>query len=133
MTLIFSIPSWTPLGSIKTPSLSLSSSIAWRRLSACLPLKTFRKVFPASPGYTYLDEELLHHAGAVIREGNKYIFNNAEFLFFSSNPQRVMSWAYVCLLRFEAVLARASELGLVSDERKFTGPLPTQIRNIRAY
>jgi predicted HTH transcriptional regulator len=96
-------------------------------------LAEFRKVFLVSPGYAYSDEELLYHAGAVVRDGDKYIFNNAGFLFFSSNPQRLMSWSYIRLLRFEAVLARASELGLVSDERKFTGPLPTQIRNIRAY
>jgi predicted HTH transcriptional regulator len=96
-------------------------------------LGEFRKVFPSSAGYQYSDEQLLYQAGAIVKEGGKYFFNNAGFLFFASNPQRVMSWAYVRLLRFEAVLARASELGLVSDERKFIGPLPTQIRNIRSY
>jgi predicted HTH transcriptional regulator len=75
----------------------------------------------------------LYQAGAIIRDGDKYFFNNAGFLFFTSNPQRLMSWAYVRLLRFEAVLARASEIGLVSGERKFLGPLPTQIRKIRSY
>ena len=43
MALIFSTPSWTPPGSIKTPFLSYSSSIAARRLSASLPLKTSNK------------------------------------------------------------------------------------------
>jgi predicted HTH transcriptional regulator len=93
----------------------------------------FRKVFPGSPGYTYSDEELLYHAGAIVRENGKYFFNNAGLLFFTSNPQRVMSWAFVRLLRFEAVLAKASEVGLVSDDRKFSGPLPSQIRTIRSY
>ena len=96
-------------------------------------LTEFRKVFPASAGYTYTDEQLLFQAGAIVKDGGKFFFNNAGFLFFASNPQRVMSWAYVRLLRFEAALARASEVGLVSDERKFIGPLPTQIRNIRSY
>jgi predicted HTH transcriptional regulator len=96
-------------------------------------LSEFRKVFPASAGYKYSDEELLYQAGAIIRDTGKYFFNNAGLLFFTSNPQRVMSWAYVRLLRFEAVLSRASEIGLVSDERKFVGSLPTQIRTIRSY
>lgn len=96
-------------------------------------LAEFRKVFPASGSYTYSDEQLLYQAGAIVKDGGKYFFNNAGFLFFAANPQRVMSWAYVRLLRFEAVLARASEVGLVSDERKFVGPLPTQIRHIRSY
>ena len=96
-------------------------------------LAEFRKVFPSSPGYTYSDEEVLYHAGAIVREGGKYFFTNAGFLFFAANPQRLMSWAYVRLLRFEANLSRQSELGLLSDERKFDGPLPTQIRRIRTY
>ncbi|HEV2989768.1 MAG TPA: RNA-binding domain-containing protein, partial [Candidatus Angelobacter sp.] len=96
-------------------------------------LAEFRKVFPASAGYQYSDEQLLYQAGAIVKEGGKYFFNNAGFLFFAANPQRVMSWAYVRLLRFEAVLAKASEIGLVSDERKFIGALPTQIRTMRSY
>ena len=96
-------------------------------------LGEYRKVFPGSGAYDYSDEELLYQAGAVIRENNKHFWTNAGFLFFSSNPQRLMSWAYVRLLRFEANLAKASEFGLVSDERQFMGPLPTQIRKIRTY
>jgi predicted HTH transcriptional regulator len=96
-------------------------------------LAEFRKAFHASSSYEYSDEELLYQAGAVVREGTKYFFNNAGFLFFTSNPQRLLSWAHVRLLRFEAPLSRSSEIGLVSHDREFTGPLPTQIRKIRAY
>jgi len=96
-------------------------------------LAEFRKVFHTSVSYNYSDEELLYQAGAVVRDGSKLVFNNAGFLFFSANPQRILSWAYVRLLRYETVLANSVEIGLVSHERSFTGALPTQIRNIRAY
>lgn len=97
-------------------------------------LSVFRRAFHASSSYDYSDEELLYQAGAVVRENNKYFFNNAGFLFFTSNPQRLLSWAHVRLLRFELPLGRASEVGrLVSHDQEFSGPLPTQIRKIRAY
>lgn len=96
-------------------------------------LAEFRKVFHTSVSYKYSDEELLYQAGAIVKDHGKLIFNNAGFLFFTSNPQRILAWAYVHLVRYETVLARSGELGLVSLDRSFTGPLPTQIRNVRAY
>jgi len=65
-------------------------------------------------------------------EVNSFLTMQA-FSSFSANPQRILSWAYVRLLRYETVLANSVEIGLVSHERSFTGALPTQIRNIRAY
>jgi predicted HTH transcriptional regulator len=96
-------------------------------------LAEFRKVYHNSTAYNYSDEELLYQAGALIRDDHKLYFNNAGFLFFAANPQRILSWAYLKLLRYEAMLSKASEVGLVSLERRFTGPLPSQIRSVRAY
>lgn len=96
-------------------------------------LAEFRKVYHNLTAYDYSDEDLLYQAGAIMREGGKPYFTNAGFLFFAANPQRLFDWAYVRLLRYEAILAKSSEVGLVSLDQRFTGPLPTQIRKIRAY
>jgi predicted HTH transcriptional regulator len=93
----------------------------------------FRKVFLADASLNYSDEELLFQAGAVLKNGAAYSFTNAGLLFFSANPQRLMPWAAVRLLRYEANMGKESEIGLVSLEKSFTGSLSKQIRQVRAY
>jgi len=96
-------------------------------------LSEFRKVFHSDARYSYSDEELLYQAGALIRDGKSYNFNNAGFLFFSANPQRLLNWASVRLLRFESLSGKSAGSSLVTLDKPFTGSLPQQIRNIRVY
>jgi len=96
-------------------------------------LAEFRKVYTSDSRYHYSDEELLFQAGALIRDGKSYNFNNAGFLFFSGNPQRILSWAYIRLIRSETISSKSGESSLVSLDKPFTGSLPQQIRNVRAY
>jgi predicted HTH transcriptional regulator len=96
-------------------------------------LVEFRKVFHADARYEYSDEELLYQAGALTRDGDKYHFTNAGFLFFAANPQRVLDWASIRLLRYESLLSTSADPGLVSLDKYFTGSIPQQIRNIRVY
>jgi len=93
----------------------------------------FRKSYHAETRYQYSIEGFLYQAGALRKDGGKYWFTNAGFLFFAANPQRIMPWAAVRLLRFEATFDRAKEIGLNSYEKPFTGSLPQQIRNLRVY
>jgi len=51
--------------------------------------------------YEYSDEELLYNAGAIEKDGDSYYFTRIGFLFFAANPQRVMPWAFIRLLRYE--------------------------------
>lgn len=95
-------------------------------------LNEFRRLYLKDASLEYSDEEMLRHAGAIINVGPDYAFTNAGYLFFGSNPQRILSWAYIRLLRFEAGIDQ-SERGLPTFERMFTGPITTQIRNIRTF
>ena len=97
-------------------------------------LQEFRKVFLADSAYeNYTDEEVLHRAGAIDRDGDGYVFTNAGYLFFAVAPQRHLSWAYIRLLRFEVNDNAATSRGLASFDRKFDGALPQQIRKIRSF
>lgn len=84
-------------------------------------------------GYDYTDEQLLHNAGALIREGDGYAFTNAGFLFFASNPQRVLDWAKIRLLRFAVPKEKLHERGATTFERFFSGPIIKQIRDARNF
>lgn len=96
-------------------------------------VEEFRKVYLEGANFEYSTEELLRQAGAIVRADSGYAFTNAGFLFFSSNPQRVLPWAYIRLLRFGVSTAKGTERGLPTFERKFDGPLTKQIRNIRTF
>ncbi len=96
-------------------------------------LAEFRKLYHADARYRYSDEELLFQAGALIRDGDTYLFNNAGFLFFAANPQRILSWAAVRLIRYETLSNTPPENAVISLDREFTGSLPQQVRNIRVY
>jgi predicted HTH transcriptional regulator len=96
-------------------------------------LAEFRKVYHSDARYSYSDEELLFQAGALIPDGKSFNFNNAGFLFFAANPQRLLPAAHIRLLRYEAISGKSGESALVSLDKPFTGSIPQQIRNIRAY
>ncbi len=96
-------------------------------------LNDFRQVFLQEAHYKHSDQEMLHQAGALIRVKSEYAFTNAGFMFFAANPQRLLSWAFLRLLRFEANSDQEDERGLSTFEKKFTGPLIKQIRAVRVF
>jgi predicted HTH transcriptional regulator len=97
-------------------------------------LHQFRQVFLANAAYDdYDDEQILYQAGAIDRDGDRYVFTNAGFLFFAARPQRILDWAYIRLLRFEVNSSAANSRGLYTFERRFDGPVPQQIRKIRTF
>jgi predicted HTH transcriptional regulator len=65
----------------------------------------FRKAFLAEAGLKYSDEELLFQAGALVRDGGSYQYTNAGMLFFGANPQRVLPWAAIRVLRHETSMS----------------------------
>jgi predicted HTH transcriptional regulator len=96
-------------------------------------LAEFRKVFHSDARYTYSDVELLYQAGALIRDGDAYLFNNAGLLFFAANPQRLLPWASVRLIRYETLSETSADASVITLEKEFTGSLAQQIRNLRVY
>lgn len=96
-------------------------------------LNEFRRVYLQEADFEYSDEEMLRQAGALIRSNSELVFTNAGFLFFAANPQRVLPWSYIRLLRFEADSGRGADRGLPTFEKKFTGSITRQIRNIRTF
>ena len=96
-------------------------------------LAEFRKVFAPEASGKFSDERLLHEAGAIVRKDGEYWLTNAGLLFFASNPQRVMAWSYIRLLRFEVPSARFRKRGLPTFDQKFAGPLTKQIREARTF
>lgn len=79
------------------------------------------------------DIALLYNAGALLREGDGYAFTNAGALFFASNPQRVMPWAALRLLRYEVDSEDRETRSLPTFDRQFSGPLTQQIRQVRSF
>lgn len=96
-------------------------------------LEEFRKVFLVQAGYDYSDEELLYQAGGLLRKDTIYALSNAGGLFFLGNPQRLIPWAYIRLLRFETSYLDSDKRGLPTLEKHFTGPVTTQIRQLRTF
>lgn len=93
-------------------------------------LEVFRSVYTEDTTYTFTDEEMLYHCGALDKDidGN-YFFTKVGFLFFASNPQRVLSSSSVRLLRFATNFDE--ERGLPTFEKSFTGSVTKQIRDLR--
>ena len=96
-------------------------------------LQEFRQVYLSNAEYEYSNEELLYNAGALIKDGGKYAFTKAGFLFFAANPQRLLSWSYLRLLRFETNIANISNRGLPTFDKPFSGSITKQIRSLRTF
>ncbi|KYC37326.1 transcriptional regulator [Scytonema hofmannii PCC 7110] len=95
-------------------------------------LDVFRQVYLDEATYEFSDEELLYHAGALDKDSSgNYFFTKVGFLFFASNPQRVLPSSYIRLLRFETNVNE--ERGLPTFERNFSGSITKQIRDIRTF
>ena len=93
-------------------------------------LEAFRAVYTEDATCPSTDEEMLYHAGALDKnvDGN-YFFTKVGFLFFASNPQRLLSDSYIRLLRFSTDVNE--ERGLPTFEKNFTGSVTKQIRDLR--
>lgn len=96
-------------------------------------LDEFRRLVMIDARFEKSDEELLYHAGALTKQGSEYWFTNAGYLFFAANPQRLLQWAQIRLLRFEVSLREIEHRGLPTFDRFFSGPITKQIRDFRSF
>jgi predicted HTH transcriptional regulator len=93
----------------------------------------FRKAFLRDSDYIDSEEELLYQVGAADKRNSGYILTNAGLLFFASNPQRILSSSFIRLLRFETDIENFDNRGLPTFDKKFTGSIAKQIRDVRTF
>lgn len=94
----------------------------------------FRRCHVPDGARRFTQDQLLYEVGALTRQDGKQWFTNAGLLFFAANPQRVLPWAFVRLLRFEGDFQPPRGRGLqASLDRPFSGPLCKQIMDLRAF
>ncbi len=99
-------------------------------------VEEFKKAFLEERGsqYGYSTEDILDHAGAIKKEENgKYIFTNAGYLFFASNPRKHFGGAFVRLLRYDVPAEELKDRGGMTLDKDFDGPLPNIIRDLRTF
>ncbi len=98
-------------------------------------VKEFKTAFLANRGAQddYTTEEILYKAGALKKENDEYIFTNAGFLFFASNPRRLFARPYVRVLRFEVDVEKAQDRGVTTFDKDFDGALPSIIRKLQSF
>ena len=95
----------------------------------------FKKVYleERDAQYDWTTEEVLYNIGALRKENDKYAFTNAGFLFFTSNPRRLFTSAYVRVLRFEVNVEESGTRGVTTFDKRFDGPLPNMIRKLQTF
>jgi predicted HTH transcriptional regulator len=96
-------------------------------------IKEFRRVFHPESTREFSDERLLREAGAIIKHGEELWFTLPGLLFFASNPQRVLSHAYLRLLKFLVPSNEFPRRGTPSFDKDFRGPITKQIRAARTF
>ncbi len=93
----------------------------------------FRRVFhPEATGH-FPDDRLLREAGAVVANNGEAWFTLPGLLFFASNPQRILSHAYLRLLKFVVPSSQYQNRGTPSFDKDFRGPVTKQIRAARTF
>ena len=99
-------------------------------------IEEFKKAFLETRGaqYGHSTEDILDQAGAIKKEENgKYVFTNAGYLFFASNPRKHFGGAFVRLLRYDVRAEELRNRGGVTLDKDFDGPLPNIIRDLRTF
>ena len=134
-----------PLNDMDREQLKRDKQIVDFELSYCCPydpteldkgvVEEFQKCFLESRDtyYDYTIEEVLHQAGALIKENDKYFFTNAGYLFFASNPRKRFGGAFVRLLRYDVSADELKNHGGTTLDKDFDGALPNIIRNLRTF
>lgn len=96
-------------------------------------LAEFRSSAMADSALKRTDEEVLHAAGAVEPEENgQRLLTNAGALFFHANPQRVIPYATIRLLRYGVAYVDREHRGLPDFDRELGGPTTGQLLAFRA-
>ena len=97
----------------------------------------FKEAFIKARGtqHGHTTEKILDRAGAIIKDGSNgnYVFTNAGYLFFASNPRKRFDSAFVRLLRYDVRAEELKDRGRMTLDKDFDGPLPNIIRDLRTF
>ncbi len=99
-------------------------------------VEMFKEAFLKTRGaqYGHSTEDILDNAGAIKKEENgKYVFTNAGYLFFASNPRKHFGGAFVRVLHYDAFSENLENRAETTFDKDFEGPLPNIIRALREF
>ncbi len=83
--------------------------------------------------YSTTPKDLLYHLGAITSKNEDAWLTNAGNLFFSSNPERSISHAFIRLIRFDVPFEQRENRPTPTYDKKFSGPITKQIREFRTF
>lgn len=79
-------------------------------------------------------EQVLSQAGAIVKQSDgKSYFTNAGYLFFASNPRKMIPCSHIRFLRYDAGVNENVNPGSANFDKDFDGPLPNLIRKVRNF
>lgn len=96
-------------------------------------VREFRRVYYPESTQDFTEERLLYEAGAIVHNNGEVFFTLPGLLFFASNPQRVLSHAFLRLMKFLVPANQYKERGTPSFDKDFRGPITKQIRDARTF
>ena len=140
-------PQNRPMSEQEWEQLKRDKGVVNFELSICCPydpdelnmgvVDVFKKAFLEERGaqYGHTTEDILYHAGALIKEelNSAYVFTNAGYLFFASNPRKRFGGAFVRLLRYDVRAEELRNRGGMTLDKDFDGPLPNIVRDLRTF
>ena len=138
-------PQNRPMTGPESEQLKRDKRVVNFELSACCPydpdelnmgvFDAFKEAFLKSRGVQndHTIEEILDRAGALHKSDGNYVFTNAGYLFFASNPRKHFGSAFVRLLRYDVRSEELRNRGGMTLDKDFDGPLPNIIRNLRVF
>ena len=140
-------PQNRPMTEQEREQLKQDKGVVNFELTACCPydpdelamgvVDAFKEAFLKDRGaqYGHTTEEILDREGALIKDesNGNYVFTNAGYLFFASNPRKRFGGAFVRLLRYDVPAEELKDRGGMTLDKDFDGPLPNIIRDLRTF
>lgn len=77
--------------------------------------------------------EILRDTGSISTTNDESEWTNSGLLFFNLNPQRILGYAYIRLLRFDCSYEDEDERPTPDFDQNFDGSLTSQIRSLRTF
>ena len=100
-------------------------------------VEAFKKAFLERRGvqYGHSPEDLLYHEGALLKDesNGNYVFTNAGYLFFASNPRKHFEGAFVRVLHYDVPDEDFEDHADATFDKEFEGSLPNTIHNLQSF
>ena len=116
-------------------------------MSSCCPynpneldmgvVEVFKEAFLERRGVQdgHSPEDILYHEGALLKDesNGNYVFTNAGYLFFASNPRKRFEGAFVRVLHYDVPDEDFEDHADAIFDKEFEGSLPNIIHNLQSF